>query len=55
MVTVTRELAERIAALAELLLSDESSDAELGQLTSLSLELVPGSAAVGPPRGTGVT
>lgn len=47
MVTVTRELAERIAALAELLASDESSDAELRQLSSLSLELVPGSAAVG--------
>jgi GAF domain-containing protein len=47
MVTVTRELAERIAALAELLLSDDSSDAELRQLSSLSLELVPGSDAVG--------
>jgi GAF domain-containing protein len=47
MVTVTRELAERIAALAELLLSDDSSDAELRQLAELSIELVPGSAAVG--------
>ena len=47
MVTVTRELAERIAALAELLLSDDSSDAQLTQLAELSLELVPGSAAVG--------
>jgi GAF domain-containing protein len=47
MVTVTRELAERIAALAELLLADDSSDAQLSQLAELSLELVPGSAAVG--------
>jgi GAF domain-containing protein len=47
MVTVTRELAERIAALAELLLSDDSSDPQLRQLAELSLELVPGSAAVG--------
>jgi GAF domain-containing protein len=47
MVTVTRELAERIAALAELLLSDDSSDAQLRQLAELSLELVPGSAAAG--------
>src|SRR5580704_16128162 len=47
MVTVTRELAERIAALAELLLSDDSSDAELRQLAELSLDLVPGSSAVG--------
>jgi GAF domain-containing protein len=47
MLKVTRELAERIATLAELLLSDESSDAELRQLSALTLELVPGSAAVG--------
>lgn len=47
MVTLTRALAERIAALAELLLSDDSSDAQLRQLAELSLELVPGSAAVG--------
>ncbi len=47
MVTVTRELAERIAALAELFLSDDSSDVQLRQLAELSLELVPGSAAVG--------
>ena len=47
MVTVTRALAERIAALAELLLCDDSSDAQLSQLAELSLELVPGSAAVG--------
>jgi GAF domain-containing protein len=47
MVTVTRELAERIAALAELLLSDDSSEVQLRQLAELTLELVPGSAAVG--------
>jgi GAF domain-containing protein len=47
MLTVTRELAERIARLAELLLSDDNSDAELRQLSSLTLELVPGSAEVG--------
>jgi GAF domain-containing protein len=47
MVTVTRELADRIAALAELLLSDDSSDAQLRQLADLSLELVPGSTAAG--------
>jgi GAF domain-containing protein len=47
MVTVTRELAERIAALAELLTSDDSSDAQLRQLSALALELVPRSAAVG--------
>jgi transcriptional regulator with GAF, ATPase, and Fis domain len=44
-VTVTRELAERIANVAELLLSEESSDAPLRQLADLSLELIPGSAA----------
>ena len=47
MVTVTRELAERIASMAELLLSDDASDAPLRQLAELSLELIPGSAAAG--------
>jgi GAF domain-containing protein len=48
MVTVTRELAERIAAMAEILLSeDDSSDASLRQLAELSLDLIPGSAAAG--------
>jgi len=48
MVTVTRELAERIAAMAELLLSEEdSSDMSLRQLAELSLDLIPGSAAAG--------
>ncbi len=47
MVTVTRELAERIASMAELLLSDDASDAPLRQLAELSLELIPGSSAAG--------
>jgi GAF domain-containing protein len=46
-VTVTREFAERIAAMAELLLSEEDSDALLNQLAELSLEIIPGSAAAG--------
>ena len=47
MVRVTRQLAERIADLARLLLDDESSDAPLHELTELALELIPGSAAAG--------
>jgi GAF domain-containing protein len=48
MVTVTRELAERIAAMAELLLSEEDgSAASLRQLADLSVDLIPGSAAAG--------
>jgi GAF domain-containing protein len=47
MLTVTRDLAERIATLAELLLSDDSSEAEIRQLSALTLELVPGSTGVG--------
>ena len=47
MVTVTRELAERIAALAELLLSDDSRTPRCRQLAELSLELIPGSSAAG--------
>jgi GAF domain-containing protein len=47
MVTVTRELAERIASMAELLLSDDASDAPLRQLADLSLEVIPGSSAAG--------
>lgn len=47
MVTVTREFAERIANMAELLLSEEDSDAVLRQLSELSLALIPGSAAAG--------
>lgn len=47
MVTVTREFAERIANLAELLLSDEDSEALLRQLAQLSLEIIPGSESAG--------
>jgi GAF domain-containing protein len=47
MVRVTRQLAERIADLARLLLDDEGSDAPLQELTELALELIPGSAAAG--------
>jgi transcriptional regulator with GAF, ATPase, and Fis domain len=47
MVSITKELAERIAGLAELLLTEESSEALLRQLADLSLELIPGSAAAG--------
>jgi GAF domain-containing protein len=47
MVTITPELAERIASLAKLLLDDESTDAPLRQLTELALELIPGSEAAG--------
>jgi len=46
-VTVTREFAERIAAMADLLLSDDDADAPLSQLADFALELVPGSAAAG--------
>jgi transcriptional regulator with GAF, ATPase, and Fis domain len=44
---VTKEIAERIAAVAELVLSDEDSDAPLRQLADLCLELIPGSAGAG--------
>jgi GAF domain-containing protein len=47
MVTVTREFAERIAAISELLLADEDAGAPLSQLAEFSLELIPGSAAAG--------
>jgi GAF domain-containing protein len=47
MVRVTRQFAERIADLAQLLLEDENSDAPLQQLTELALELIPGSSAAG--------
>jgi hypothetical protein len=47
MVRVTRQLAERIADLARLLLDDEGSDAPLQELTNLALELIPGSVAAG--------
>ncbi len=47
MVTVTKELAERIANVAELVLSDDDSDGPLRQLTELSCELIPASAGAG--------
>jgi GAF domain-containing protein len=47
MVRVTRQLAERIAELARLLLDDEGTDVPLQQLTELALELIPGSSAAG--------
>ena len=47
MVTVTREFAERIANMAEQLLSEDDPDALLRQLAELSLALIPGSAATG--------
>ncbi len=47
MVTVTREFAERIAAMADLLLSEENADAPLSQLAEFALELIPGGAAAG--------
>ena len=47
MVRITRQLAERIADLARLLLDDDETDTPLEQLTQLTLELIPGSAAAG--------
>src|SRR5215471_5087956 len=47
MVKVTRELAERIADITQVLLSGDGSDTPLEQLASLALELIPGSTAAG--------
>jgi transcriptional regulator with GAF, ATPase, and Fis domain len=47
MIRITRQLAERIADLARLLLDDEDMEATLRQLSDLALDLIPGSAAVG--------
>jgi transcriptional regulator with GAF, ATPase, and Fis domain len=47
MVRLTRQHAERVAELARLLLDDEVSDTPLHELTTLALELIPGSAAAG--------
>lgn len=47
MITVTREFAERIASLAQLLLSDDDPDATLRQLAELALEVIPHSEAAG--------
>jgi transcriptional regulator with GAF, ATPase, and Fis domain len=55
MVRVTRQLAERIADLARLLLDDEGTDAPLQQLTELAMQLIPGSAAAGVVAATDST
>lgn len=55
MVRVTRQLAERIAELARLLLDDEGTDVPLQQITELALELIPGSAAAGVVAATDTT
>lgn len=47
LVNVTREFAERIASLAQLLLADTDPDATLRQIAELALEVIPGSAAAG--------
>jgi GAF domain-containing protein len=47
MVTVTKELAERIADVARLLSDDDGTPAPLRQLTELAVELIPGSSAAG--------
>jgi len=47
MVRVTRQLAERIAELARLLLDDEGTDVPLQQLTGLAVEVIPGTSAAG--------
>jgi transcriptional regulator with GAF, ATPase, and Fis domain len=46
-ITVTREFAERIASLAQLLLAEDDSDATLRQLAELALEVIPRSDAAG--------
>jgi GAF domain-containing protein len=46
-VNVTREFAERIASLAQLLLADADPDTTLRQIAELALEVIPGSAAAG--------
>jgi GAF domain-containing protein len=45
MVAVTRELADRVAEVAELLAADEVEDETLRRLTALGAELVPGGTA----------
>ncbi|HEY7325356.1 MAG TPA: GAF and ANTAR domain-containing protein [Streptosporangiaceae bacterium] len=44
---VTREFAERIASLAQLLLADADPDVTLRQIAELALEVIPGSTAAG--------
>jgi hypothetical protein len=55
MVRVTRQLAERIADLARLLLDDDGTDVPLQQLTELAIQLIPGSAAAGVVAATDTT
>jgi GAF domain-containing protein len=55
MVRVTRQLAERIADLARLLLDDEGTDVPLQQLIDLAMTLIPGSAAAGVVAATDST
>jgi GAF domain-containing protein len=55
MLRITRQLAERIAELAQLLLDDEGTDVPLQQLTELALELIPGSTAAGVVAATDST
>jgi GAF domain-containing protein len=45
MITVTREFADRVAEVAQLLEADEVPDDVLSRLTALAAELVPGSTA----------
>jgi GAF domain-containing protein len=45
MITVTREFADRVADIAQLLESDEAPDDALHRLTALGAELVPGGTA----------
>jgi transcriptional regulator with GAF, ATPase, and Fis domain len=45
MVTVTREIADRVAEVAELLKAEEVPDETLRRLTALAVELIPGGAA----------
>lgn len=47
MLKVTREFAEHIASLAQLLLSEDDPDATLRQLAELAVEVIPGSDAAG--------
>ena len=55
MITVTREFADRVADVAQLLDGDEIQDEALSRLTALAAELVPGGriAAADLRPGTG--
>jgi hypothetical protein len=45
MITMTREFADRVAGVAQLLEGDEIADETLSRLTALGAELVPGGTA----------